>query len=238
MCGIAGIHHFGQGRVSPDLVSRMIGLIRHRGPDDSGVFADGPIGLGHARLSIIDLGGGHQPMANEDRTIWISFNGEIFNYLELRQELARKGYKFSTSSDTEVLLRLYEEKGEDCVADLNGQWAFAIWDARRRRLFLSRDRLGVRPLFYTVADHSLVFGSEIKSILAHPAVRREIDLVGLDQVFTFWCTIPPRTIFKDIRELPPGHSLLASDGQLLVKRYWNRAMVATIRKMMIAIADA
>jgi len=221
MCGIAGILHFGQDRPSPDLINRMIGMIRHRGPDDSGVFADGPIGLGHARLSIIDLKSGHQPMANEDRTIWISFNGEIFNYLELRQELVQKGYKFSTSSDTEVILHLYEDKGEDCVEKLNGQWALAIWDARRRRLFLSRDRLGVRPLFYTLADRSLIFGSEIKSILVHPAVSREIDLVALDQVFTFWCTVPPTTMFKDIWELPPGHSLFASDGQLLVKRYWG-----------------
>ena len=221
MCGIAGILNFTDTRIPPELLEKMISMIRHRGPDDSGVFTHGPIGLAHVRLSIIDLNRGHQPMSNEDGTLWITFNGEIFNYLELRQRLVRKGHTFSTSSDTEVILHLYEEKGEECVQDLNGQWAFAIWDTRRQRLFLSRDRLGVRPLFYTLTDQALIFGSEIKSILVHSSVPREIDLVGLDQLLTFWCTLPPKTLFKDIWELPPGHSLVVSNGQPLLKPYWQ-----------------
>src|SRR3989304_2800725 len=207
MCGIAGILRLADGPVPPDVLTRMIAMIRHRGPDDHGTYAQGPVGLANARLSIIDLAGGHQPMANGDGTLWITFNGEIFNYPELRDDLVRKGYRFSTSSDTEVLLHLYADKGEELVQDPNGQWAFAIWDARRRRLFLSRDRLGVRPLYYTLADHSLIFASEIKNLFAHPAVPRSLDLAGLAPLFTFWGTLPPTPVFPNVFELPPGHSL-------------------------------
>jgi len=221
MCGIAGILRLDNGPVPADVLARMIAMIHHRGPDDHGTHAQGPVGLANARLSIIDLAGGHQPMANEDRTLWITFNGEIFNYRELRDALVRKGHRFSTSSDTEVILQLYADKGEECVHDLNGQWAFAIWDSRRRRLFLSRDRLGVRPLYYTLADHSLIFASEIKSLFAHPAVPRSLDLAGLDQLFTFWCTLPPTTIFDGVFELPPGHSLTVADNQVRVRPYWR-----------------
>src|SRR5919109_1445468 len=190
MCGIAGVLSFNGETVASELLRQMIRPIRHRGPDSSGVYSSdtGGVGLAHARLSIIDLSGGHQPMSNEDGSLWITFNGEIFNYVELRDDLLETGHSFKTQSDTEVILHMYEEKGEDCVRYFNGQWAFAIWDAKRRKLFLSRDRVGVRPLFYTRTCNSFVFASEIKSILSHPEVARSIDFEALDQLFTFWCT--------------------------------------------------
>jgi len=221
MCGIAGILNLAGAPVDPCLPRRMIELLRHRGPDGLGCHVDAGVALGHARLSIIDLSGGQQPMTNEDGSLWITFNGEIFNYLELREELVRRGHRFATRSDTEVILHAFEEYGESCVEHFNGQWAFAIWDARTRSLFLSRDRLGVRPLFYYVSDHSFAFASEMKSILALPDTPREIDPIALDQIFTFWVSIPPRTIFKDIRELPPGHSMRVGDGALTMTRYWE-----------------
>ncbi|PYQ06157.1 MAG: asparagine synthase (glutamine-hydrolyzing) [Acidobacteria bacterium] len=221
MCGIAGIVNLNGQPVAPALLDRMIERVRHRGPDDCGSHTDRQVGLAHARLSIIDLASGGQPMHNEDKSVSIVFNGEIFNYIELRADLMRRGHRFRTQCDTEVILRLYEESGEECVRHLNGQWAFAIWDSRRERLFLSRDRLGVRPLFYTIADQSLIFGSEMKSIFALPHVSREIDPVALDQIFTFWVAIPPRTTFKGIRELPPGHSMTVQQGRITVARHWQ-----------------
>lgn len=221
MCGIAGVLHFDKTKVDPQVLRRMLWPIRHRGPDASGVHVDGPVGLGHVRLSIIDLAGGRQPMANEDQSLWVSFNGEIFNYVELRETLLQKGHRFATQSDTEVILHLYEEFGEDCVRHFNGQWALAVWDRRRRRLFLSRDRLGIRPLFYTVAGGKLLFASEIKSLLMHPDARAEIDPRGLSQVFTFWSTLPPTTVLKGIDELPPGHNLIVERGKTQVRRYWQ-----------------
>jgi asparagine synthase (glutamine-hydrolysing) len=221
MCGIAGILNLNQTAIDPALPQRMIQRVRHRGPNDSGVYLDHHVSLAHARLSIIDLAGGRQPMSNKDKSAWITFNGEIFNYLELREELIRNGHRFATRSDTEVILHLYEEHGEECIQYFNGQWAFAIWDERKQKLFLSRDRLGVRPLFYTVADRSFIFGSEIKSIFTHPAVGREIDLLALDQLFTFWTTLPPRTIFKGIQELLPGHSLTVQKGEIRSWPYWR-----------------
>lgn len=196
-------------------------MLRHRGPDETDVYLDAQAALGHARLSIIDLAGGRQPMGNEDGSLQIVFNGEIFNYLELAGELRQRGHRFQTRSDTEVILHLYEELGEGCVSRLNGQWAFAIWDARRQRLFLSRDRLGVRPLFYTTIGQTLVFASEIKALFLHPGVKRELDLGGLNQIFTFWHTLPPRTVFRDICELPPGHSAAFAAGGLTVQQHWN-----------------
>src|ERR1700682_1977127 len=185
MCGIAGMFNLDGASVAPESLQGMIRMLAHRGPDDTGFHAENGVGLAHARLSIIDIAGGQQPMCNEDSSLWITFNGEIFNYLELREELLGKGHRFATRSDTEVILHLYEEKGEDCVRYLNGQWAFAIWDNPRRRLFLSRDRLGVRPLFYTQANKTFIFGSEIKAIFALPGVPREIDVNGLDEAFPF-----------------------------------------------------
>jgi asparagine synthase (glutamine-hydrolysing) len=221
VCGIVGILTFNGQSVNPASLDRMITQIRHRGPDECGSLAEKQVGLGSARLSIIDLASGQQPLHNEDKSISIVFNGEIFNYIELRAELIQRGHRFRTQSDTEVILHLYEEQGADCVRSLNGQWAFAIWDRRRDRLFLSRDRLGVRPLFYTVTNDALLFGSEIKSIFAAPDVSRQIDPVALDQIFTFWVTLPPRTIFKDVWELPPGHSMIVHDGKIAVARHWR-----------------
>lgn len=221
MCGIAGIVKCPNAAVEKPLLQRMIGMVNHRGPDAVGFHLSGSVGLAHARLSIIDVGGGHQPMHNEDKTVWITFNGEIFNYVELREDLIKKGHRFQTQSDTEVIVHLYEEKGEECVHDLNGQWAFAIWDSRRERLFLSRDRLGVRPLFYAQTPEGFVFGSEIKSLLVVPSVPRAIDRQALDELFTFWVTLPPRTIFEGVSELPPGHSIILEHGDLQVKPYWT-----------------
>jgi asparagine synthase (glutamine-hydrolysing) len=221
MCGIAGMFNLDGAVVTPDSLRGMIRMLAHRGPDDTGFHVESNIGLAHARLSIIDLAGGQQPMCNEDASLWITFNGEIFNYLELREELVRKGHRFATRSDTEVILHLYEEEGEDCVRFLNGQWAFAIWDSHRRRLFLSRDRLGVRPLFYTQPNKSFIFASEIKAIFACPGVTRELDVKGLDEVFTYWCTIPPTTLFRNIHELPPGHSITVDGGGVEVRQYWD-----------------
>jgi asparagine synthase (glutamine-hydrolysing) len=227
MCGICGILNLGGAAVDAELVRRMTDALRHRGPDERGLWADPPVGFGHARLSIIDIAGGHQPMSNEDQSLWITFNGEIFNYLELRAELMGKGHTFASRSDTEVILHLYQEEGEHCVERLNGQWAFAIWDARRRKLFLSRDRLGIRPLFYTQAGGKFLFASEIKALLACPEVAGELDLQALDQIFTFWVTLPPRTAFRDILQLPPGHSLAREDGRLRVWPYWRLAYAPT-----------
>jgi asparagine synthase (glutamine-hydrolysing) len=221
MCGIAGMFNFDEAPVAPESLRGMIRMLAHRGPDSTGFHTENNVGLAHARLSIIDLAGGQQPMCNEDSSLWITFNGEIFNYVELREELRSKGHRFATRSDTEVILHLYEEKGEDCVQYLNGQWAFAIWDNQRRRLFLSRDRLGVRPLFYTQANKTFIFGSEIKAIFSHPGVTREIDVNGLDEVFTYWCTIPPTTLFRNIHELPPGHSMTVDAGGVAVRQYWD-----------------
>jgi asparagine synthase (glutamine-hydrolysing) len=222
MCGIAGVFNRTSGQ-PPDeeQLRRMLAMIRHRGPDEFGIFIDGPIGLGSARLSIIDLSGGQQPIANEDGTLWMVFNGEIFNYLELRPELEALGHRFSTQSDTEVLLHLYEEYGPQCLSRLNGQFAFAIWDARDESLFIARDRLGVRPVFYTVSAGDLVFGSEIKAILTDPRVCAEIDPVTLEQIFTFWSPLSPRTVFKGVEELPPGHYLIARHHELAVRSYWE-----------------
>jgi len=224
MCGIAGTVHYGDQSADPARLHEMIAAIRYRGPDDVGVYCKGPVGLAHARLSIIDLAGGHQPLSIANETLWISFNGEIFNYVELREELITKGHRFATSSDTEVLLRLYQEEGERCVERLNGQWAFAIWDAPKRKLFLSRDRFGVRPLYYMETANAFLFASEIKALLASPDARASLDLQALDQIFTFWVTVPPRTAFHGIHQLPPGHNMVVQDGHIALTPYWTFAL--------------
>ena len=195
--------------------------IRHRGPDRRGVVIDGRVGLGHARLSIIDLGHGHQPMVSEDGALVVTFNGEIFNYIELRQELTNLGHRFATQSDTEVILHAYAQWGEHCVERFNGQWAFAVWDRRRQRLFLSRDRFGIRPLFHTTAGGAFLFASEVKSLFAHGDVPRAIDSAGLNQVFTLWAPVAPQTVFQGVKELPPGHNLVIADGQTKTYAYWQ-----------------
>jgi asparagine synthase (glutamine-hydrolysing) len=199
----------------------MATALRHRGPDAIGVHDGGAMSFAHARLAIVDLVGGGQPMFNEDRRICITYSGEIYNHVELRQDLAARGHVFRTRSDTEVLVHLYEELGPDLVHELNGQWAFAIWDGRERSCLLSRDRLGVRPLYYARAGDQLVFASEMKALFLHPDVPRTIDARGLDEVFTLWTTIAPRTPFEGVFELPPGCSLVVREGDLLTRRYWQ-----------------
>ncbi len=221
MCGISGILKLDGSQPEPDQLRAMIATIRHRGPDANGVRVEGPAGLASARLSIIDIAGGAQPMSTIDGDLWITFNGEIFNYLELREDLLARGHKFATKSDTEVILNAYREYGENCVHRFNGQWAFAIWDAPRKKMFLSRDRLGIHPLFYTRAGNSFIFASEMKALFACPEVRAEIDLHGLDQIFTFWFPLAPRTIFKNISQLPPGCSMVVDGGEIRVSKYWS-----------------
>jgi asparagine synthase (glutamine-hydrolysing) len=222
MCGIVGLWDWG-GQHSPDvgLLRRMLATIRHRGPDEFGIYLDSQIGIGCARLSIIDLSTGQQPICNEDESLWIVFNGEIYNYLELRAELKRGGHRFSTRTDTEVILHLYEDLGPDCLHHFNGQYAIAIWDTRRKSLFLARDRLGIRPLFYAQLSQGLVFGSEIKALLMESRVQARLDPYGLAQAFTFWAPQAPRTAFQGIRELPPGHYMQVHEGVCTLSRYWS-----------------
>jgi asparagine synthase (glutamine-hydrolysing) len=222
MCGIAGVIHLKeQPPIELDLLNQMLVTLRHRGPDGTGLYRDAWAGLAHSRLSIIDLSGGNQPIGNEDGTLWIIFNGEIFNYVELRPELEKRGHHFCTNSDTEVILHLFEEYGPGCLQFLNGQFALAIWDERRRRLFLARDRVGIRPVFYTLSANRLVFASEIKAILALPEVQAEIDSQALREVFTYWSPLSPHTIFKGILELPPAHYMLVENGEIHIERYWS-----------------
>ncbi len=223
MCGIAGILNIdNQLNSSEKIVSRMITMLHHRGPDESGLYIDNNICLGHARLSILGLETGTQPISNQSETLWIIYNGEVFNYIELKEELVQKGYSFKTDTDTEVVLALYEEYGVDCLEKLNGQFAIAIWDTRNKELFLARDRVGIRPLFYTHQNGKFSFASEIKSIFSDPEISRSIDPEALSQIFTFWTTITPKTSFKGILELPPGHFMTVSKkGVSDPKAYWT-----------------
>ncbi len=205
---------------------RMLGSIQHRGPDQCGLYlyASGAlqVALAHARLSIIDIDGGQQPLGNRDGAKWIVFNGEVFNFRELRRDLEKLGHRFATSTDTEVVLHLYERYGAACLELLNGQFALAIWDESARRLFLARDPQGILPLYYTWRNGQLLFASEIKALLAHPHVEAAIDPIGLDQVFSYWGPLAPRTCFTDVRALPPGHrATVSADGQMQVERYWS-----------------
>ncbi len=222
MCGIAGFYGTPDlSRPREALLRRMIGAIGHRGPDAEGVLTDRNVGLAHARLSIIDLAGGAQPMSNADGTIHVTFSGKIFNYVELRNELIARGHRFATSSDTEVILHLYQERGADCVTAFNGDFAFAIFDRRNNRLVLARDRMGVRPLFHTTRGGCLYFASEVKALLEAPGVTAAMDPLALDQIFTFWFPLAPRTPFKDIFELPPAHVLVAEGDNVTIRPYWR-----------------
>ena len=222
MCGIAGVFDMvGNRWETAPILKQMVAAIDHRGPDGQGFFVEEPVGLGHARLSIIDLTTGEQPMGNADGSLQVTFNGEIFNYLELRKDLEARGHRFRTQSDTETILHQYRESGVACVEAFNGDFAFALWDKQRQRLLLARDRMGVRPLYYTVFQNTLLFASEIKALLRFPGVRAELDPQALDQAFTFWFPIAPKTPFRGIYELPPGHLLVAENRQLSVKSYWK-----------------
>jgi asparagine synthase (glutamine-hydrolysing) len=222
MCGIAGIIHSDSSHpVLPESIQKMCDTIAHRGPDDFGHYVAGNVGIGMRRLSIIDLATGRQPITNEDGTIWVVFNGEIYNYRELRTELEPKGHKFRTTTDTEVLVHLFEELGENCVHRLRGMFAFAIWDARKRTLTLARDRLGIKPLYYCQDAEKLAFASEIKSLLAVEGFDRRIKLKALSEFFTFGYVPGPVTIYEDIYEIPPAHIGVWYDGNFHSKRYWD-----------------
>lgn len=207
---------------SPEnLLQRMLARIQYRGPDESGIYINNRVALGSVRLSIIDLQSGQQPLSTQDGKYWIVFNGEIFNYIELKADLKRLGYSFRTESDTEVLLNAYLEYGSDCPNKLNGQFVFAIWNNEKKELFIARDRVGIRPLFYTQTQNAFLFGSEIKTLFEHPDVETEIDPVSMSQIFTYWSTITPGTVFKKIFELAPGHFMKISNGQKIIQRFWS-----------------
>jgi asparagine synthase (glutamine-hydrolysing) len=222
MCGITGYFHYRKHElVSQEILRRMLIRLHHRGPDESGIYIEDFVGLGHVRLSIIDLESGQQPMSTINERYWIIYNGEIFNYIELKDELIQKGYKFRTTSDTEVLLNLYKAYGSLCLQKLNGQFSFAIWDKKKEELFLARDRVGIRPLYYINTSKSFIFGSEIKAIVQHPAVIPDLSPSAISEVFTFWTTLSPNTVFKDVYELPPGHFMKVNENGLSIKSYWN-----------------
>jgi asparagine synthase (glutamine-hydrolysing) len=227
MCGIAGfvespsVHAPFQDDERQALVAAMCGVIRHRGPDDEGSWSAPGVGIGMRRLSIIDLAGGHQPIRNEDGTVWIVFNGEIYNFRELRADLEAAGHRFYTATDTEVIVHAYEQWGSAAIGRLRGMFGLAIWDARHRSLLLARDRIGIKPLHYAEVEGRLYFGSEIKSILCAPGVARELDLDALDHYLSFLYTPRDRSIFKGVHKLPPGHLLVWHDGRHHLERYWE-----------------
>jgi asparagine synthase (glutamine-hydrolysing) len=222
MCGICGKVLFDpEGRVPEGVVRAMADAITHRGPDDEGFYASGQIALGFRRLSIIDLSGGHQPLSNEDGTVWVVFNGEIYNYQSLRQDLITRGHVFKTNSDTEVIVHLYEEYGRDCVPKLRGMFAFALWDSFAKTLFMARDRVGIKPLYYHIAKDFLSFGSEIKALLSDPSIHREADPQMIDRFLTYYYVPGGETLLKGICKLEPGHTLLVKNGKCEIRRYWD-----------------
>jgi asparagine synthase (glutamine-hydrolysing) len=222
MCGICGKVNFDrEAPVEPSLITRMLDVIRHRGPDDEGLYISSQVGLGHRRLSIIDLNTGHQPISNEDGSVWIVFNGEIYNYKELRSFLLDRGHQFKTLTDTEVIVHLYEELGPACIQKLRGMFAFAIWDNRENVLLLARDRVGIKPLYFAVSNRSLVFGSEIKAILADPDVDRSLDPEIIDRFLTFLYLPGEQTMLRSVRKLAPGSYLILKNGVTEVRRYWD-----------------
>jgi asparagine synthase (glutamine-hydrolysing) len=222
MCGICGIFEYGRRTDIPvEVVHRMNQTMIHRGPDDGGVFVGPGIGLGHRRLSIIDLAGGHQPMSNEDGTVWVLLNGEIYNYPELRAGLLQRGHQFTTKSDTEAIVHLYEDHAEDCFAKLRGMFSIALWDSRQRKLVLARDRVGKKPLFYAEDGHRILFGSELKALLAGDSLPRDIDEQALSDYFSFGYIPAPKTIYRSVRKVMPGHYLVASEAGVRETCYWD-----------------
>jgi asparagine synthase (glutamine-hydrolysing) len=223
MCGIGGKLYFDPARpVEREVLERMNAVLAHRGPDDAGIYCQGAVGLAHRRLSIIDLSpAGHQPMSNEDGTIWIVFNGEIYNFQDLRPDLVRRGHRFRSRTDTEVILHLYEEHGVGCLESLRGMFAFAIWDAPRRQLFLARDRLGKKPLCYQQDAEAFRFASEAKAILQDPGVEARPDPAGISHYLTYGYVPSPGSAFRGMRKLPPAHYLVCRDGKVEVARYWR-----------------
>jgi len=236
MCGVAGIIDYRGKSDSIPAVEEMLRSFSYRGPDESGIYHSSIATIGNVRLSIIDLVSGQQPLSDMTGRYWIVFNGEIFNYIELREDLDRKGIKLKTQSDTEVLVNLFALYGEKCLSLLNGQFAVAIWDKREEKLFIARDRVGIRPLFYTVADGVLYFASEIKALFRNAEVKRELNPENLSQIYTFWTAITPATAFRNISELPPGHFLKFSRKGLTVKKFWD--LTFTDSNAMISLSDA
>jgi asparagine synthase (glutamine-hydrolysing) len=222
MCGICGKLNFDSSKdVSAALLKSMADAIQHRGPDDEGYYRSGPIGFGFRRLSIIDLNTGHQPISNEDGTVWIVFNGEIYNYQELRQDLRARGHIFKTQTDTEVIVHLYEEFGEGCIEKLRGMFAFAIWDEKLKQLLLARDRVGIKPLYYWLSEKSLVFGSEMKALLADPEVKPEVVPEMIDRFLTFLYVPGEETLLRNVHKLAPGSYLVARRGKTEIRTYWD-----------------
>jgi len=222
MCGICGIYDtYQRNRIDKEILQRMCDVLAHRGPDDEGIFVDKNIGLGHRRLSIIDLAGGHQPIHNEDNSIWIVFNGEIYNHCELRDKLESRGHRYYTLSDTESIIHAYEEWKDDCVKELRGMFAFGIWDSKKKKLLLARDRLGVKPVYYIFKNGRLVFASEIKSILQDKNITREVNPKALNNYLTLQYVPATETMFKEINKLLPGYILIATIGEIKIKRYWD-----------------
>lgn len=222
MCGICGIFDtYQRNRIDKETLQKMCDVLKHRGPDDEGMFIDKNIGLGHRRLSIIDLSAGHQPMHNEDNSVWIVFNGEIYNHQELRAKLEKKGHRYYTLSDTESIIHSYEERGDECVNELRGMFAFCIWDAKKNKLLLARDRIGIKPLYYIFKDGRLLFASEIKSILQDKDIAREVNLKALHNYLTLQYVPAPETIFKGINKLLPGHIVSCTVDGMEIKKYWE-----------------
>ena len=222
MCGITGFYdaHLDEDSKN-NVLTRMMSAITHRGPDDSGVYTDEHVALGFRRLSIIDLAAGHQPMANEDGTVWLTFNGEIYNYEELRSGLIERGHRFATNTDSEVIIHLFEDLGIECVKKLRGMFAFTIWDTKTKTLYGARDRFGIKPFYYAQLQDTLLYGSECKSLLEHPRMKREVNEDSLQHYFTFQFVPDPATLFKNIYRLPPSHFFTFKDGRMEINRYWS-----------------
>src|SRR5271157_5102411 len=223
MCGIAGVLEFGRdARVSASALREMCGIIRHRGPDDDGFYTDGSAGIGIRRLSIVDVAGGHQPLSNADGTLWIVFNGEIYNHLALREQLIVRGHRYVTHSDTETVIHLYEEYGAECVQHLRGMFAFAIWNRNTKTLFIARDRLGIKPLYYKLTPERLLFGSEIKAVLAHGAIRPEFNRAALPEYLAFGYLSGEESFYNGILKLLPGRTMtIGPDGKADIRQYWD-----------------
>ncbi len=241
MCGIAGIANFGPEREPPSraVIQRMVASLKHRGPDEFGLYRDSRVGLGHARLSLIDLESGQQPLCNEAEDLWIAFNGEIFNYIELRKTLLSCGHVFRTQSDTEVIVHAYEEWGDACFTRFNGQWAVALWDCRKQRLVLSRDRMGIRPLYLHATPDGVRFASEVKALFMDPAVPRAFDLSGLAQTFSYWGPVAPTTVFQGIEELPPACiRSYEADGTHRDRIFWSPEFPESSAEYDLSLEDA
>jgi len=221
MCGITGVYDFGGESVDRKLLERMTSLLQHRGPDDKGFYVDGNVGLGFRRLSIIDLVTGSQPIHNEDESIWIIFNGEIYNHLDVRKMLEEKGHRYYTKTDTETIVHAYEEYGRECVQHLNGMFAFALWDSKNKTLMLARDRMGIKPLYYLQDKQRIIFASELKSILEDPQVERKINLRALHDYLTYSYVPVPQTIFHGIKKLPQSSTLVCKEGKTEITKYWS-----------------